>query len=307
MIYTLTLSPSIDYIVHLDQDFQRGIINRISSESICYGGKGVNVSQVLLNLGVDNTALGFIAGFTGDEIEKGLAGIGVKTDFVRLDNGHSRINVKIKDSIETEMNAKGPKVNDMAMKQMYDKIGQIKEDDILVIAGGVSGQMPQNILVNLVDRLPSNGTKVIVDTTGENFVNILSYHPFLVKPNHIELGELIGEEISPLDRDSVIRGARLIREKGARNVLVSLASEGALLLTEDDRIYESKAPAGTVKNSVGAGDSMLAGFIAGYLKEESFEDAFYMGLAAGTATAFMDGLAGKQEIEEYYRKIRKPS
>ena len=304
MIYTLTLSPSIDYMVRLDHEYEPGRINRISEESYAYGGKGVNVSQVLKSLDVDTTALGFIAGFTGDEIEKGLNGKGVLTDFVHLKEGHSRINLKIRTSEETELNAVGPGVPDQAMVEMFEKIRAIGKDDMLVIAGTVPRHMPSDIYARFIEQLTYDNTKIVVDTTGENFINALPYHPFLVKPNHEELSQLLGEQISPFDKDAVLSGAKMLKQKGARNVLVSLASQGALLLTEDDRVISREAPNGIVKNSVGSGDAMVAGFIAGYLDSQSLEDAFYMGLASGSATAFMEGLAGGQEIRELYRFIR---
>ncbi|MCR4806298.1 MAG: 1-phosphofructokinase [Lachnospiraceae bacterium] len=304
MIYTLTMSPSIDYVVHLDHEYEPGRINRISEETYGYGGKGVNVSQVLKSLDVDTTALGFIAGFTGDEIEKGLNRKGVMTDFVRLSEGHSRINLKVRTSQETELNAVGPKVPDHAMAEMFDKIRAIGRDDMLVIAGTVPRHMPSDIYARFIEQLSDENIRIVVDTTGENFINALPYHPFLVKPNHEELSGLLGDQISPFDKEAVTSGAKMLKEKGARNVLVSLGSEGALLLTEDGRVISRGAPSGVVRNSVGAGDSMVAGFIAGYLESGSLEDAFYMGLAAGSATAFMDGLAGGQEIRELYRFIR---
>ena len=304
MIYTLTLSPSIDYMVRLDHEFEPGKINRISEESYAYGGKGVNVSQVLKGLDVETTALGFIAGFTGDEIEKGLNKKGVLTDFVHLSEGHSRINLKVRTSQETELNAIGPRVPDHSMAEMYDKIKAIGKDDMLIIAGTVPRHMPSDIYARFIEQLSYDETRIIVDTTGENFINALPYHPFLVKPNHLELGQLLGEQISPYDKEAILNGAKRLKEKGARNVLVSLASEGALLLTEDDRVISHQAPNGSVRNSVGSGDSMVAGFVAGYLEAGSMDDAFYMGLAAGSATAFMDGLAGGQEIRELYRFIR---
>ncbi|HCM91406.1 MAG TPA: 1-phosphofructokinase [Lachnospiraceae bacterium] len=304
MIYTLTLSPSIDYMVRLDHELATGKINRITEESYAYGGKGVNVSQVLKSLDVDTTALGFIAGFTGAEIEKGLNDKGVLTDFVHLREGHSRINLKVRTSEETELNAIGPRVPDSAMAKMFEKIRAIGKDDMLVIAGTVPRHMPSNIYAGFIEQLSYDETKIVVDTTDENFINALPYHPFLVKPNHEELGQLLGEQISPFDKEAVISGAKKLRDRGARNVLVSLASQGALLLTEDDRVISREAPNGNVRNSVGSGDSMVAGFIAGYLESGSFDDAFYMGLAAGSASAFMEGLAGGQEIRELYRFIR---
>ena len=304
MIYTLTISPSIDYVVSLDHEFETGKINITSREQFFYGGKGVNVSQVLLSLAVDNTALGFVAGFTGNEIEAGLSRMGIRTDFVKLRDGCSRINVKLKAATESEINAQGPHIDDVALMELYDKLKQLTAGDILVLAGRVPKNMPENMFATMIEQLSSEQVKIVVDTTGENLVNTLAYHPFLIKPNHIELGQLFNLEFSPFDKEGICEAAKHLQAMGARNVLVSLASEGAMLLTEDGKIYNRPAPDGVVRNSVGAGDSMVAGFLAGYLESGSYEDAFCMGLAAGSATAFMDGLAGAEEIRELYRFIR---
>ncbi len=304
MIYTLTFSPSIDYLVFLRNEFEPGSINRMVKDAIYYGGKGVNVSQVLWGLSVENTALGFVAGFTGREIEEGLKRLGCRTDFVHLKNGHSRINIKLKTSLESEINAVGPTVDNQACEELYKKIEAIGEDDILVVAGAVPDNFPKNFLPYIIEHLQSRNTKFIIDTGGDALLEILPYHPFLIKPNQIELGALFNEDYNPSDIHGLTSAAKHLQEKGARNVMISLGAEGAVLVTEEGQVYSRQAPGGNVVNSVGSGDSMVAGFIAGYLKREDFEDAFVMGLAAGSASAFLEGLASGDEIRQLYRLIR---
>ncbi|MCR5791187.1 MAG: 1-phosphofructokinase [Lachnospiraceae bacterium] len=304
MIYTLTFSPSIDYLVYLRDEFKPGRMNRMKKDAIYYGGKGVNVSQVLNGLEVESTALGFVAGFTGREIEEGLQRLGCRTDFVHLKNGHSRINIKLKADEESEINAIGPMVDAEAIDALYEKIGKIRSEDMLVIAGAVPENMSENMPAYIIEHLQSQNTRFIVDTSGDALMNILPYHPFLIKPNHVELSELFNEEFNPSDRDAIVNAAKHLQQKGARNVLVSLAGEGAVLLTEDGHVYAKQAPHGIVRNSVGSGDSMVAGFIAGYMEKRDFEDAFVMGLAAGSASAFVEGLACGDEIRQLYRLIR---
>ncbi|HAU99668.1 MAG: 1-phosphofructokinase [Lachnospiraceae bacterium] len=304
MIYTLTFSPSIDYLVFLRNEFEAGRINRMVKDAIYYGGKGVNVSQVLWGLSVENTALGFVAGFTGKEIEAGLNRLGCKTDFVHLKNGHSRINIKLKTSLESEINAVGPTVDSQACEELYKKIEAIGEDDILVVAGAVPDNFPKNFLPYVIEHLQSLSTKFIIDTGGDALLEILPYHPFLIKPNHTELCALFNEDYNPSDIKGLTGAAKHLQEKGARNVMISLGAEGAVLVTEDGQVYSRQAPGGNVVNSVGSGDSMVAGFIAGYLKREDYEDAFVMGIAAGSASAFLEGLASGDEIRQLYRLIR---
>ena len=304
MIYTLTFSPSIDYVVYLDNEFESGRINRVRHDDIYYGGKGVNVSQVLFGLGIENTALGFVAGFTGREIDEGLKRKGINTDFVHLRSGRSRINIKLKSGVESEINATSPRIDASDINSLYEKVDKIGSKDILVLAGNVPENIDRNLPAMIIERLHDNSTKVIVDTQGESLFNILPYRPFLIKPNHVELSELFNEEFSPSDTYRIEEAARRLQLSGARNVLVSLASEGAILVTEDGKVYHRQAPAGYVKNSVGAGDSMVAGFIAGYIENHDLEDAFIMSIAAGSATAFSDGLASGSEIRDLYRLMR---
>lgn len=303
MIYTLTFNPSIDYLVTLDR-FEIGQLNRMSRDSYYYGGKGVNVSQVLNELGVDNTALGFIAGFTGREIEAGLNKLGIKTDFVSLPEGHSRINIKICGAEETEINAPGPRIDAISMQAMYDKLSVIGSEDILVLAGTMASNMSDNCFADLISYLPSRDTKVIVDTGGEALSNCLGLHPFLIKPNIDELRMLFHENIVSGDIEKITECAKDLQKMGAENVLVSMGEDGALLLTKDGRVITKSAPQGIVVNSVGAGDSMVAGFLAGFLEKGDFEDAIMMGLCAGSATAFNEGLACGDEIMQLYRLMR---
>lgn len=303
MIYTLTYSPTIDYLVYVD-DLKIGQLNLMDRDTYFYGGKGVNVSQVLNNLGVDNTALGFIAGFTGEEIERGLNDMGIRTDFIRLPQGHSRINIKIKGQEETEINALGPVVDNDSMELLYSKLEQIGADDTLILAGRMSLGMQSDIFARVMQNLPYRDTKVVIDTTGEMLLNALPFRPFLIKPNQYELGDLFHKEYSALDVDSIVSAAHSLQNKGARNVLISLAADGAVLVTEEGKVYYQTAPAGIVVNSVGAGDSMVAGFMAGYLKYGNYEDAFVMGIAAGSESAFREGLATGDEIEQLFRLIR---
>lgn len=303
MIYTLTYNPSIDYLVFLDK-LEQGKLNRTRRESYFYGGKGVNVSQILNELGVENTALGFVAGFTGKEIERGLQNLGCHTDFVHLPSGHSRINIKIEGNEETEINADGPTIDALSMKALYDKLQNIGKDDILVLAGSSSSQMGVDAFASLIAELPYRDTKVIVDTTGEGLLATLAYHPFLIKPNLVELCDLFHEDFTPTDTDKIISAAKELQLRGARNILISLGSYGGILVTEDGRHFCAPAPAGIVVNTVGAGDSMVAGFIAGYLENLDMEDAFIMGISAGSATSFNEGLAKQDDILQLYRLIR---
>lgn len=304
MIYTLTFSPTIDYVIHLNGEFEAGRINRTSSESVYYGGKGVNVSQVLMNLGVRNTALGFVAGFTGDEIEKGLNALGCKTEFVHLREGRSRINIKIMADVESEINATGPRIDDASIDKLFEIIGRMTKEDVLVVAGAVPSSMPDYFFPAFIEKVYDSGVNVVADVEGSMLSNILPYHPFLIKPNHIELSTLFGDNYLPTETDRITEAARQLQAMGARNVLVSLGEEGAILVSESGKVYRRTAPSGMVRNTVGSGDSMVAGFIAGYMDSYDYDDAFAMAIAAGSATAFMDGLAGGEEIRELYRLIR---
>ena len=293
MIYTVTFNPALDYVVKMDS-LELGMVNRSKSETIFYGGKGINVSTVLKNIGVDSVALGFVAGFTGKEIEDGVKTMGVKTDFIQLKNGLSRINVKIKAEQETEINGQGPKITETAIQKLFEKLKSLKAGDVLVLAGSIPSTLPENIYEWILMCLKDKDVKVVVDATKDLLLNVLKYHPFLIKPNNHELGEMFQTTLTT--EEEIIAHAKKLQERGARNVLVSMAKDGAILVTEDGEIYKKQPHNGTVVNSVGAGDSMVAGFLAGYLNTGSYERALELGTAAGSATAFQSWLASREDI-----------
>lgn len=295
MIYTLTFNPSIDYLIGLDEDIAVGGMNRSNDTRYLVGGKGLNVSQVLNNLGVSNTALGFVAGFVGKQITQGLTECGVASDFIELENGNSRINVKIHTSVDTEINAKGPDIDEMALAKMCKRISCIKKDDYLIISGSPAGNMTEADFGRIVE---ASGTKnLICDLSGKWLKEVLHFRPFLIKPNHIELSEAVGYEIDPNDERTVTGAARQLIEQGARNVLVSCADIGAYLVRENNDVLFEKASKGTAVNTVGAGDSLLAGFVVGLCEKECrYDYALRLAVAAGSATAFSPDLATKDEI-----------
>jgi len=303
MIYTLTYSPTIDYLCYLD-DLNVGRLNRMTRDTFFYGGKGVNVSQVLNNLGFKSVALGFVAGFTGKEIEDGLNRIGIATDFIHLPSGHSRINVKLRAREETEVNAAGPEVGAESLNELFERLSQIGPNDFLILGGRQSRGMSSDMYARVMMNLPYRDTKVVIDTEGEMLLNTLPYGPFLIKPNEKELENLFHKEFSASDPDAIVSAAKQLQKMGARNVLVSLGGDGAILVTEDGRILKRSAPSGVVINTVGAGDSMVAGFVAEYLRSGDYENAFVMGIAAGSESAFREGFATGDEIEQLYRLIR---
>ena len=300
MIYTITFNPALDYIVRVN-DFKVGQVNRTSYEEIYAGGKGINVSIVLNNLDVENIALGFIAGFTGDEIENRVKNMGCKTDFIKLNNGMSRINVKLKSNEESEINGQGPVINENDLEQLFNKLDLFKEGDVLVLAGGIPSTLPENIYEIIMRRLENKNIKIIVDATKDLLLNVLKYKPFLIKPNHHELAELFNVEIK--NEEEIIKYAKKLKEMGARNVLISMAGDGAIFITEDNRVIKSNVPKGELVNSVGAGDSMVGGFIAGYLNNSNLEEAFKMGVATGSASAFSEGLATKDKVYNLLKEI----
>ena len=300
MIYTITFNPALDYIVRVN-DFKLGKVNRTSYEEIYAGGKGINVSIVLNNLNVENIALGFIAGFTGDEIENKVKALGCKTDFIKLKNGMSRINVKLKSNEESEINGQGPNIYDSDLDILYKKIELLKEGDVLVLAGSIPSSLPENIYEIIMERLIDKEVKIIVDATKDLLLNVLKYKPFLIKPNHHELGELFNIKIT--NEEEIILYAKKLKEMGARNVLVSMAGDGAIFISEDNTVIKSEVPKGKLVNSVGAGDSMVGGFIAGYLNNKNLEEAFKMSVATGSASAFSEGLATKEKVYELLKQI----
>ncbi len=302
MIYTVTFNPSLDYIVSVNH-FKPGQVNRTVAELMFPGGKGINVSMVLKNMGYDSVALGFMAGFTGNEIVRLLEEKRINSDFISVASGMSRINVKLRSDEESEINGMGPEIGREDIQKLYTQLDKLKEGDILVLAGSIPTVMPESMYMDIMRYLSGRGIDIIVDATKDLLLNVLEYHPFLIKPNNHELGEIFGVKIRT--KDDVIPYARKMQEKGARNVLVSMAGEGALLVTEEGRVYESMPPKGEVKNSVGAGDSMVAGFLAGYLSSHDYEQAFYMGLCTGSASAFSDNLATKPEVEALLKQLNR--
>lgn len=300
MIYTITFNPALDYIMVVPS-CRNGEVNRTESEKIMAGGKGINVSIVLNNMGVENTALGFISGFTGGAIENILADMNCKTDFIKLDNGFSRINVKIKSDTETEINGQGPDISDGAVKKLYEKFDSLNDGDTLVLAGSIPSSLSDSIYCEIMDYLKDKKLNIVVDATKDLLVNVLKYKPFLVKPNNHEIGEIFGVELKT--RSEVVPYAKKMQEMGAKNVLVSMAGEGAVFVGENGEVYESEAPKGKLVNSTGAGDSMVAGFLAGYMEKQDFMYALKMGLSAGSASAFSENLATKEEILNVFKTI----
>ena len=301
MIYTVTFNPAIDYVVRMSEKLIEGSTNRTDSEECYFGGKGINVSTILKNLGFENTALGFIAGFTGEAIEKSVKEKGIKADFVRLPSGISRINVKIKGSSETELNAQGPEIPETAQRELFKKLDRLEGGDILILAGSIPNSLPSDVYEKILENLRDKKIDVVVDATKDLLKNVLKYHPFLIKPNNHELGEMFDVEIKT--DEEIEKYAKKLQEMGARNVLISMAGDGAMLISEDGNRFRIGVAKGTVKNSVGAGDSMVAGFIAGYQKTHSYLEALKMGTAAGSATAFSDDLATKEEIMTLYESL----
>ena len=294
MIMTVTFNPSLDYIVSVD-DFRTGQVNRTTKELLFPGGKGLNVSMVLKNLGMDSVAVGFMAGFTGRAIEQMMESRGIDTSFIEVEEGISRINVKLRSREETEINGMGPAISAENRDERYKKLDALSRDDILVLAGSIPSVMPESMYMDIMKYLKGRGVRIIVDATRDLLVNVLPLHPFLIKPNNHELGEIFGVRLET--KEEVIPYARKMQEKGAENVLISMAGQGALLIDGDGRVTESDPPKGKVRNSVGAGDSMVAGFIYGYLTSGGdFERAFYTGLCTGSASAFSDDLATRPEV-----------
>ena len=300
MVYTVTFNPSLDYIVSME-GFQLGKTNRTAKEQMLPGGKGINVSTVLKNLGIPNIALGFSAGFTGEEIKRRVEEMGLASDFINLQNGYSRINVKMKDFDGTEINGQGPDISPSETEKLLEKLDGLKEGDVLVLAGSIPRTMPDSIYSDILRRLDGKGILTVVDATGELLLHVLEYSPFLIKPNNHELGEIFQVKLET--REDVVPYARKLQEKGARNVLVSMAGQGAVLLDEMGQVHMLPAPKGKLVNAVGAGDSMVAGFLAGWLTKKDYEYAFRMGISAGSASAFSENLATKKEIEEVYRQV----
>ncbi len=301
MIYTVTLNPSIDYVVNMEQ-LVEGMVNRVSTEHFYAGGKGINVSQILNQHGISNRALGFISGFTGNFIEGSLKEKGIDTDFIRLSEGYSRINMKIKTTTdETEINGMGPHIPKTEIDKLYRQLDLLTAYDTLVLAGSIPATLPDDFYEKMMEHVQDRGVKVVVDATKNLLLNVLTYRPFLIKPNHHEIAEMFGVTISTTE-DLLQYGNRL-KDMGARNVLISMGGDGAILLAENGEVYRSNVPKGVVKNSVGAGDSMVAGFIAGYEKTQCYEQALRLGAASGSATAFSSDVATAEEILALVKEI----
>ncbi len=299
MIYTVTFNPSLDYIVSVE-DFKLGMTNRTATELMLPGGKGINVSIVLRQLGLDNTALGFVAGFTGEEIIRNLKEYGIQADFIRIPTGISRINVKMKNIDGTEINGMGPEISPDKMEELMAQLEQLSEGDVLVLAGSIPKSMPDDIYRIILKRMETKKIMAVVDATGDLLMNVLPYHPFLIKPNNHELGELFDVRITT--REQVVPYAKKLQERGAANVLVSMGGQGAVLVSGTGEVYMAEAPEGELKNSVGAGDSMVAGFITGWITRGDYEYAFRMGVSTGSASAFSENLATRAEAEEVMKR-----
>ncbi len=300
MIYTVTFNPALDYVVFLDA-MNPGEVNRANRESIFYGGKGINVSTILKMLGLDTTALGFIAGFTGTALKDGVASLGINADFIRLPEGNTRINVKVKHGDETEINGQGPVITQEAIDELFAKLDELESDDILILAGSIPNTLPEDIYEKIMARLEPKGIRTAVDATKDLLLNVLKYHPFLIKPNNIELGEMFGVECKT--EEDIEHYAKELQKKGARNVLISMAGDGSMLITEDGQSFRMGVPKGKVINSVGAGDSMVAGFVAGYLQTGDYAQALKSGTAAGSATAFSEGLASREMYDKMMEQL----
>ena len=295
MIVTVTLNPAVDKVARLDA-IREYEINRLSKVESDAGGKGINVSALLANLGYQSTALGFVAGFTGDEIERGVKKLGFQSDFIKAEKGMSRINVKLKSDEESEINGMGPEITAGDVKALFEKLSHLEQGDVLVLSGSIPACVDEDIYERIMEMLDGRGIRIVVDAEKDLLLNVLKYHPFLIKPNNHELGQMFG--VTAATDEDIAAYAGKLREMGAVNVLVSMAKDGAILVAEDGSIYRQGVARGTVRNSVGAGDSMVAGFIAGYLETGDCRYALKLGTACGGATAFSDGIGTKQDIME---------
>lgn len=300
MIYTITFNPSLDYLVNVP-DLNIGGVNRSSADNIYVGGKGLNVSIVLKNLGLDNKSLGFIAGFTGKEILNLMDKVNCECNFVELEEGNSRINIKIKGNIETEINGQGPSIKNTDIEKLFDKLSNLKNGDILVLAGSIPSTLSDNIYEVIMEKLQDKNISFVIDATKDLLSKSLKYKPFLIKPNNHELGEIFNKKLTT--NEEIIEHAKKLKKQGAKNVLVSMAGDGAILVDENDDCHYLPAPNGTLVNSVGAGDSMVAGFITGWVKFKNYKDAFKMAVATGSASAFSEWLAEESKVMEIYNNL----
>ena len=300
MIYTVTFNPSLDYIVSV-KDFRPGMTNRTSSELMLAGGKGINVSIVLGNLGIKSTALGFIAGFTGDEIVRRLHNGGINSEFIKINDGISRINIKLKSIDGTEINGQGPHIDSSHIEQLMNRLRRLESGDVLVLAGSIPAGISDNIYKDIMDMLKDKGVQIVVDATSRLLTNVLEYNPFFIKPNQHELGDIFNVTLNT--QEEVIPYALELKKMGAVNVCVSMGGKGAILVADDGNVYKAKAPDGILKNSVGAGDSLVAGFLSGWIEKKDYEDAFRMGVATGSASAFSERLATNGEVNDLIGKV----
>ena len=300
MIYTVTFNPSLDYIVSV-KDFRPGMTNRTSSELMLAGGKGINVSIVLGNLGIKSTALGFIAGFTGDEIVRRLHNGGINSEFIKINDGISRINIKLKSIDGTEINGQGPHIDSSHIEQLMNRLRRLESGDVLVLAGRIPAGISDNIYKDIMDMLKDKGVQIVVDATSRLLTNVLEYNPFFIKPNQHELGDIFNVTLNT--QEEVIPYALELKKMGAVNVCVSMGGKGAILVADDGNVYKAKAPDGILKNSVGAGDSLVAGFLSGWIEKKDYEYAFRKGVATGSASAFSERLATNGEVNDLIGKV----
>lgn len=300
MIYTVTLNPSLDYLVEVPT-FQMGRTNRTVSEELKAGGKGINVSLLLQNLGLESMALGFVAGFTGEEILSQLDEQGIHYHFIKVANGSSRINIKLLKQEGTEINGQGPVISREEEARLLEQFEQIAEGDVVILSGSIPASLAQDWYLKVMKILKQKQVLVVLDTTGEGLLKAAEYAPFLIKPNHHELGHLFGVELHT--QEEVVPYGKKLQDMGFRNVLISLAGEGAVLLAEDGQVLSAQVPKGNLQNSVGAGDAMVAGYVAGWLEKKDYEWAFRMGVAAGSASAFSKEFATGQEIKELLKRV----
>ena len=300
VIYTVTFNPSLDYIVSV-KDFRPGMTNRTSSELMLAGGKGINVSIVLGNLGIKSTALGFIAGFTGDEIVRRLHNGGINSEFIKINDGISRINIKLKSIDGTEINGQGPHIDSSHIEQLMNRLRRLESGDVLVLAGSIPAGISDNIYKDIMDMLKDKGVLIVVDATSRLLTNVLEYNPFFIKPNQHELGDIFNVTLNT--QEEVIPYALELKKMGAVNVCVSMGGKGAILVADDGNVYKAKAPDGILKNSVGAGDSLVAGFLSGWIEKKDYEYAFRKGVATGSASAFSERLATNGEVNDLIGKV----
>ena len=300
VIYTVTFNPSLDYIVSV-KNFRPGMTNRTSSELMLAGGKGINVSIVLGNLGIKSTALGFIAGFTGDEIVRRLHNGGINSEFIKINDGISRINIKLKSIDGTEINGQGPHIDSSHIEQLMNRLRRLESGDVLVLAGSIPAGISDNIYKDIMDMLKDKGVQIVVDATSRLLTNVLEYNPFFIKPNQHELGDIFNVTLNT--QEEVIPYALELKKMGAVNVCVSMGGKGAILVADDGNVYKAKAPDGILKNSVGAGDSLVAGFLSGWIEKKDYEYAFRKGVATGSASAFSERLATNGEVNDLIGKV----